>query len=242
MAYNAQSSIFSVDKATSTQAGNIGGMALMGSSMLEQFSPTPQGFNQAYKPKPGLQIADAASNIALSSGNPYAMAAAGLYKGAKAITGDFGMKDKFKFEQQEAKTDYYGKRMRASQNNLMARFNTSGNIDAEMYAYGGPMAGAEMPEYIEFEGPSHEKGGIDYKGAELEGGEVVYNDYVFSKRLGFADRAKKIARRGHKNYGLDTTADPIARNTSMRQQIVNEAELTDLMHEQENVRRAKGFA
>lgn len=44
-------------------------------------------------------------------------------------------------------------------------------------------------------GPSHAKGGIQIPGmnAEVEGGETTKGDYVFSKRLGFADLHKPLA-------------------------------------------------
>lgn len=48
----------------------------------------------------------------------------------------------------------------------------------------------------EVNGPSHEQGGVDipkYQ-SEVEGGETMQGDYVFSKRLGFADLHKKLAR------------------------------------------------
>ncbi|MBI2283312.1 MAG: hypothetical protein HYU71_06365 [Bacteroidetes bacterium] len=49
---------------------------------------------------------------------------------------------------------------------------------------------------IQFNGPSHENGGIQIPGknAEVEGGETSTGDYVFSERLGFAQLHKPIAR------------------------------------------------
>lgn len=49
---------------------------------------------------------------------------------------------------------------------------------------------------VEVEGPSHENGGVPVPGmpAEVEGGETLAGDYVFSKALGFADLHKPIAR------------------------------------------------
>lgn len=47
----------------------------------------------------------------------------------------------------------------------------------------------------EVQGPSHEQGGVDlpqYQ-SELEGKETLDGDYVFSNRLGFAQRHKKLA-------------------------------------------------
>ena len=49
---------------------------------------------------------------------------------------------------------------------------------------------------VEVKGPSHESGGVPIPGtnAEVEGGETIAGDYVFSKELGFADLHKPIAR------------------------------------------------
>lgn len=51
-------------------------------------------------------------------------------------------------------------------------------------------------EDVKVNGPSHDAGGVKFpsKGVELEGGETVNNGFVFSKKLGFAKPAEKIAR------------------------------------------------
>lgn len=51
-------------------------------------------------------------------------------------------------------------------------------------------------EAVEVKGPSHENGGVQLPAqqAEVEGGETIHNDFVFSDKLGFADEHKKIAR------------------------------------------------
>lgn len=51
-------------------------------------------------------------------------------------------------------------------------------------------------EAVEVKGPSHENGGVQLpeQQAEVEGGETIHNDFVFSDKLGFADDHKKIAR------------------------------------------------
>lgn len=75
------------------------------------------------------------------------------------------------------------------------------------YANGGPLAKGYMKaaggylkpmssEAVEVKGPSHENGGVQLPAqqAEVEGGETIHNDFVFSDKLGFADDHKKIAR------------------------------------------------
>jgi hypothetical protein len=48
----------------------------------------------------------------------------------------------------------------------------------------------------EVQGPSHSQGGVSLPqfGSELEGGETVQDNYVFSQRLGFAGQHRKLAR------------------------------------------------
>lgn len=234
-------SIFSADKGVANKASMAGSIGTQAAGMLDMLSPTPQGFDASYQQSGTLSALDTASNIAMSSGNPYAMAGAGVYKLAKTATGDFGQKAKFEAEQDRRRSNWYSSKLQKEQKEIMSGFKTSGILNSEMYAFGGPLNGLDVPEYIEFEGPSHEKGGIKYQGDEFEGGEVMYNNYVFSKRLGFAKPAKKIARRGFKNYSKRNSTDPIAKNTASRQQMVNEAELTDLMNQQEEVRTSLGL-
>jgi hypothetical protein len=52
-------------------------------------------------------------------------------------------------------------------------------------------------EDVKVNGKSHANGGVKFpgKGVELEGGETVNNDFVFSKKLGFAEKHEAIAKR-----------------------------------------------
>ncbi len=78
-------------------------------------------------------------------------------------------------------------------------------VASRKLATGGTLMGAYMQNgsatplsstAIQFNGPSHENGGIQIPGknAEVEGGETSTGDYVFSERLGFAQLHKPIAR------------------------------------------------
>jgi len=51
-------------------------------------------------------------------------------------------------------------------------------------------------ESVEVNGPSHEDGGVQLpdNNAEVEGGETMKGDFVFSERLGFAQEHKRIAK------------------------------------------------
>jgi len=91
--------------------------------------------------------------------------------------------------------DYYGK-----YGGKMTKFGMRGTTEfsaplARMYMYGG-RAKSLSSDNAEMVGKSHSKGGINIPGmnAEVEGGETTVGDYVFSKKLGFADIHKPIAR------------------------------------------------
>jgi len=85
----------------------------------------------------------------------------------------------------------------------------------------------------EVEGPSHEQGGVDLPqyNSEVEGGETIQDDYVFSKRLGFADRHKKLARAVGKIEKKPSTPDRINALKALNEQI------EDLQQKQEQVRQ-----
>ena len=102
------------------------------------------------------------------------------------------------------------------------------------YANGGPLdpfSFAMGGDIDEINGPSHENGGVEMgPNAEVEGGEVKVDDYIFSDRLGkpdskstFADEAKKIK----KKYELRD--DDITKESQA-------AELTELMQANESAR------
>lgn len=86
----------------------------------------------------------------------------------------------------------------------------SGNVGAGYYANGGPLSrnylsrtqangGSLSPmssDAVSINGPSHEQGGVQLpdNNAEVEGGETMQGNFVFSDRLGFADEHKRLAR------------------------------------------------
>lgn len=110
---------------------------------------------------------------------------------------------------------------------------TTGRVGAQ-YANGGSLGGDQnslFSEYIksrakggtlsrlssdttEVKGPSHADGGVDLPdGNEVEGGETIKGDYVFSERLGFAQQHKPIA----KAIGqLEQKAPTLATTNSLR--------------------------
>lgn len=93
---------------------------------------------------------------------------------------------------------------------LAAGYDPMGNEYATKYAkYGGLMKmenGGNVQQLskniVEFKGNSHEMGGIKepvvngrvLKGAEVEGGETMQGNFIFSEELGFAQRHKPLAK------------------------------------------------
>jgi len=84
-------------------------------------------------------------------------------------------------------------------------FNPNGNEFVDNYRYGGKLykklgIGGNIEslssENSEVVGNSHEEGGVKIPelGVELEGGETLSNDFVFSEELGFAQKHKPIAK------------------------------------------------
>lgn len=85
----------------------------------------------------------------------------------------------------------------------------------------------------EVRGPSHAAGGVDLPAysSELEGGETLQGDYVFSKRLGFAQQHKKLASAIGKIERKPATAERINSLKRLYQGI------EDLKQQQEAIRQ-----
>ena len=69
------------------------------------------------------------------------------------------------------------------------------NYMANQKAVGGNLVSLSS-DAVEVKGPSHANGGVKLPEmeAEVEGKEVIKDDYVFSEQLGFAKEAKKLAK------------------------------------------------
>lgn len=89
----------------------------------------------------------------------------------------------------------------------------------------------------EVQGPSHENGGVDLPqySSEVEGGETIQNDYVFSKRLGFANIHKKLAKNIGKIEMKPATPDRLNALKSMNQQIQKLQQLQEQIRQQHNL-------
>ena len=79
------------------------------------------------------------------------------------------------------------------------KFATGGSMASNYMANQKAVGGNLVPlssDAVEVKGPSHANGGVKLPEmeAEVEGKEVIKDDYVFSEQLGFAKEAKKLAK------------------------------------------------
>lgn len=90
----------------------------------------------------------------------------------------------------------------------------------------------------EVEGPSHEQGGVDLPAfkSEVEGGETMQDNYVFSDRLGFAKIHRQLAKAIGKVEQKPATPERINSLKRMNQQVEN------LKAEQEQIRQQLNLA
>jgi hypothetical protein len=127
----------------------------------------------------------------------------------------------------------------------------TGNPGTEFYASGGFLknryydkikaSGGEIKsmssDSAEVQGPSHEQGGVDlpqYQ-SELEGGESIQDDYVFSDRLGFAKIHKKLAKAVGKIEQKPSTPDRLNALKNMNGRIGELKQLQEMIRQQNNL-------
>jgi hypothetical protein len=112
---------------------------------------------------------------------------------------------------------------------LKSRYNS-------MKAVGGKL-NALSSDSAEVEGPSHEQGGVDLPqfNSELEGGETIQDDYVFSDRLGFAQQHKKLATAIGKTEKKPATPDRINSLKRMYKAVDNLKNQQEAIREQFNL-------
>lgn len=123
---------------------------------------------------------------------------------------------------------------------------SQGNNTNQIYAkYGGSihkmLNGGNLKslstDNVEVEGPSHEEGGVALApGVEVEGGETINKNYVFSEELGYAKLHKPIARAIGK---LEKKPESNLTRTSLERLRTREEALKV---EQENTKAALGVA
>ncbi len=86
----------------------------------------------------------------------------------------------------------------ASNNEGLAKlslYDQTGSNNNQVYAKFGGSLKRLSNDSLEINGNSHENGGVSLgQGVEVEGGETMNKDFVFSEELGFAQKHKPIAR------------------------------------------------
>jgi hypothetical protein len=141
------------------------------------------------------------AQLGLSVGGPWGAVIGG---GLGAIAGAFsGAKEKRAMEAAEA--NQRDMEYRASVHNQASQSEIEGQGNG-YYRHGGKITLRQMlvkggklqpmsTRSMEAIGKSHEQGGIQLEGGEIEGGETITSDnYVFSKVLGFADAHKRLMK------------------------------------------------
>lgn len=197
---------WTAEKQSNMEAGM--GLATTAVGMIDALAGTNQ-----YGRKPlGVSIASGAVNGAAMGAKlgPLGAVAGGVIGGGLSlITGLKEKKAENRLKLQESMN--YDSMQRARSAAILAANPQMvyGDPNATYFAKGGqlplssaymnPVGGEFAPmssDAVEVQGNSHEQGGVKLPamGAELEGGETVQGDFVFSKELGFADEHKKIAK------------------------------------------------
>lgn len=126
----------------------------------------------------------------------------------------------------------------------------TGRPGAELYASGGFLhnryasmhaGGGELnpmsSNSVEVAGPTHEQGGVQLPqlNSEVEGGESIQGDYVFSDRLGFAPIHKKLARAIGKIEKKPSTPDRLNALKRLHQSVENLKQQQEQVREQYNL-------
>lgn len=203
----------------------IGAAADIGSGLLDMLAT--EQHQRVNKGQMTGQGALSGAKFGAQVGGMFGPLGAGIGAGLGAIGGGiYGNIQGSKAEEENAsnlRDYYYG----TGQNN-----RAGWQDNAPTFANGGtlPTFSAGNMDMTMFEGNSHEQGGIQIGGSEVEGGEVRVDDYIFSDRLKsikgktFADEAKRI----NNKYKERTNDAPTERS--------KKKELTSLMQDNESAR------
>lgn len=158
---------------------------------------------------------------------------------------DYQKSERAKTKQQQVISDYYKTSFSDYSKAKISsgEVNTQGNSGARMFKFGGKaeeLAEAKTiggkfsklsNDSLQVEGKTHAEGGVKVpsEGVELEDGETVKGDFVFSDKLGFADVHKKLARQIGKTEKLpdnDRKANTLARLEEQEKLLMKKQEET----------------
>lgn len=192
----------------------------------------------------GKAIGETAGGLLGSFAGPLGSVVGGLLGGAvDSLIDSFGGKSS---EEEQAERAAAMAKVRATDAEGRARFINydQGSNQNQIAKFGGPIkrykpGGQLVPlssESVEVQGQSHEQGGVNLgQGVEVEGGETIKDNYVFSEELGFAKIHKPIARAIGR---LEKKPSSIAVNNSLR--ILKQKEEA-LEQQQESVKEQFGL-
>jgi hypothetical protein len=141
---------------------------------------------------------------------------------------------------EEAKQDRLAAEARAFETQMNGKlagmnYDFDGNQqDSSIYQTGGRLIPLNS-DTVEVDGATHEQGGVEVAGAELEDNETVANGFVYSDYLGFADRHKTLAQQIGK-----IEKKPLNRERRVTMEILRKKEKA-LQHEQESLKESLGL-
>lgn len=137
-------------------------------------------------------------------------AAGFLLPGIATAKIDYDKSERAKKEQADKITQYYKDSFSNYSKSKISsgEVNLQGNSGARMFKLGGKAEelmnvkkeGGSFKKLskdtVEVDGKTHEEGGVKIpsKGVEVEDGETIKGNFVFSDKLGFADKHKKLAK------------------------------------------------
>lgn len=178
------------------QAGNgIAAVGTFGGQMWDALSPpNAEGVDKNVRGKTALKGAASGAAIGTQILPGWGTAIGAVVGGIGGWIGG----NKAKKRQEAAMRAKQRKRMQAAilqgNQNLIGYDFEGDNYETDLYQMGGQLKPLNS-DTVEVQGPSHAQGGVKLGGdAEVEGGETISGDFVFSDYLGYADKHKELAK------------------------------------------------
>lgn len=172
---------------TEAAAGAVGALTSMFSK--------PNKYGRESGLASGLQKGAQFASMGAKVGGPWGAAAGAAIGLGAGLIGSVKAKRKEDGMDMKADSEEINLSQMRGLNSMAARpEDYDGSSASQFFKYGGKMEGMSE-DSVEVQGPSHEEGGVQLpNGAEVEGGETISGNYVFSEELGFAKQHKPIAK------------------------------------------------
>jgi hypothetical protein len=190
LSYNKKLSTIPVEKKTSPSMQSLHPQQIQSSPVSMQGQPM-QIQPMTLPTQKGKPVYGPGNTIIGYNGEDGKMRKAYQYTGAPH--NEFNLQDKALLEDKDKWQQYLSSR------DSGYKFATGGSMASNYMANQKAVGGNLVPlssDAVEVKGPSHANGGVKLPEmeAEVEGKEVIKDDYVFSEQLGFAKEAKKLAK------------------------------------------------